>query len=64
MGPVIDLYVTRHLFIGAKADFIFNFHREVCTDALGEARACVRTQETDQAAVHQVIAGLHVGSVF
>lgn len=64
MGPVIDLYVTKHFFIGAKADFIFNFHREVCTDSLSEPRLCVRTQESDQAAVHQVIAGLHVGSVF
>ena len=64
MGPVIDLYVTKHFFIGAKADFIFNFHREVCTDALSEPRACIRTQESDQAAVHQVIGGLHVGSVF
>jgi len=64
MGPVLDLYLSERFFTGAEADFIFNFHRQVCTDALGEPRVCVLAQESDQAAVHQVIGGFHLGSVF
>ncbi|MEZ4381490.1 MAG: hypothetical protein R3A79_09080 [Nannocystaceae bacterium] len=64
IAPVIDVFLTRHLFLGAKVDFIVNAHGEVCTDGLDQQRVCTRTQDTDQAAVHQLIAGFHIGSVF
>lgn len=64
MAPVIDVFLTHRLFLGAKADFIVNAHSEVCTDGLDQQRVCTRTADTDQAAVHQVIAGFHIGSVF
>ena len=64
MGPVIDIFVTRQMFIGVKADIIINRHRNVCTNDLEWERSCTATQNTDQAAVHQVITGFHIGSVF
>lgn len=64
VGPVIDFFITKHFFLGAKADFIFNFHGDVCTESTDGTKICQRSDETDQASVHQVIAGLHVGTVF
>ena len=64
MGPIVDIFLTKRFFIGAKVDFIFNFHNQVCTDNPDSTRVCVRTSANDQAAVHQVIGGLHLGSVF
>ena len=30
-APMVDFYITRRFFLGAKIDFIFNFHKEVCS---------------------------------
>lgn len=64
-APVIDIYITRQVFIGAKVDFIFNFHREVCYDHDdGARRSCFRKQADNQASVHQMIVGAHIGGTF
>lgn len=62
-APSIDLYITRRFFLGAKVDFIWNFHREVCTTS-GSSRACFKKDDNDQASVHQMIVGLHLGTNF
>lgn len=62
-SPVIDLYVTRQFFIGAKIDFLWNFHRQVCTDT-GSTRVCQTRATDDQASVHQMIVGVHLGGTF
>lgn len=62
-APVIDLYVTRQFFIGAKIDFLWNFHRQVCADA-GGTRVCQTRGNNDQASVHQMIVGVHLGGTF
>lgn len=64
-APSVDFYLTKRFFLGAKVDFIFNFHGQVCYDVDGGAkRTCFRAKESNQAAVHQVIAGLHLGMTF
>lgn len=63
-GPVVDFYITRRLFIGAKIDFILNFHRQVCRDFSGGSRACADKSSRDQASVNQMIAGFHIGATF
>lgn len=62
-APVINLYVTRQFFIGAKIDFLWNFHREVCTQT-GDSRLCMRKATDDQASVHQMIVGVNLGGTF
>lgn len=62
-APVINLYVTRQFFIGAKIDFLWNFHGEVCTQT-GGSRACLRKATDDQASVHQMIVGVNLGGTF
>jgi len=62
-APVIDLFVTRQFFIGAKVDFLWNFHRQVCADA-GGSRVCQTRGSNDQASVHQMIVGVHLGGTF
>jgi hypothetical protein len=65
VAPVVDFYITRRLFIGAKVDFIFNFHRQVCRDFEGGSRSCgPKDGDRDKASVHQVIAGFHIGATF
>ncbi len=64
-APVIDIYLTRQLFIGAKIDFIWNLHGEVCYRYDGGAtKKCFGRQATNQASVHQMIVGAHIGGTF
>jgi hypothetical protein len=63
-GPSIDFYVTRRMFLGAKIDLIFNFHRQVCRDFAGGNRVCEAKSDEFRASVHQVIAGFHIGGTF
>ncbi len=64
-APVIDIYITRQIFLGVKLDLIFNFHREVCYDHDdGTRRSCFRKQADNQASVHQMIVGAHIGGTF
>ncbi len=62
-APSIDFFVTRRFFIGGKVDFIWNFHREVCT-ADGGSKVCLKKDDNDQASVHQMIVGFHLGTTF
>lgn len=62
-APVVDIYLTRRFFLGAKLDLIWNFHRQVCV-AEGGSQVCLSRATTDQASVHQMIVGLHLGTTF
>lgn len=62
-APVVNLYITRQFFIGAKIDFLWNFHREVCTQT-GDSRVCMTKATDDQASVHQMIVGVNLGGTF
>lgn len=64
VGPVVDVYITRRVFVGAKVDFIFNFHRQICHQFSDGARSCDPKTDKNQASVHQMIAGFHVGATF
>lgn len=60
VGPVVDIFVARHLFVGFEADFIFNAHRRVCEVRSGST-ACTTSRDRYPTPVHQAIYGLHVG---
>lgn len=60
VGPVVDLYVTKRLFLGFEADFIFNAHKNVC-EVRGASTACIQHAERHPNPVHQAIYGLHLG---
>jgi len=62
-GLSVDIWVGRHVFIGAKVDSIFNFHREVCS-LTGRSRTCTTRPDLSQARVHQLMGGVHVGGTF
>ena len=64
-APVIDIYITRQLFIGAKIDFIWNFHGEVCYQYdEGATKKCFGRRQSNQSSVHQMIVGAHIGGTF
>ena len=63
IGPVIDLYLTDSLFIGAKVDIMLNAHDEVC-ERRPDVRACAGPEADDVVPVHQVVYGLHLGGNF
>lgn len=62
-APVVDFYITRRFFLGAKIDFIFNFHKQVCSSS-GSSSGCTTLEDNDQASVHQMLVGLHLGTTF
>lgn len=62
-APMVDFYITRRFFLGAKIDFIFNFHKEVCS-ASGSTSGCQKTDDNNQASVHQMLIGVHLGTTF
>lgn len=62
-APSASFYLTRRFFLGVKADFLWNFHGKVCQD-IGGSRTCRAHADDDQASVHQVIVGLHIGGTF
>jgi hypothetical protein len=63
VGPVVDIFVTKHFFLGFEADFIFNAHRGVC-ERRGDRTSCVVTEDWHLNPVHQAIYGLHLGATF
>jgi len=63
-APVIDFYITRQFFLGAKIDFIFNFHKQSCIEYTGGNRVCGEASDYKQASVHQMLIGLHLGGTF
>lgn len=63
IGPTIDFYVTKHFFLGAEVDFIFNTQKKVCERR--DSNTTCTTQPTRKIApVHQVLFGLHLGATF
>ena len=62
-GLSLDIWVGRHVFIGAKVDTIFNFHREVCMRTQS-GRTCEIADEPRQSRVHQLVGGVHIGGTF
>jgi hypothetical protein len=63
IGPSIDIFITRRVFLGGKVDFILNAHRTVCEER-GGSRECVRSERRHLAPVHQVLFGFHLGGTF
>ena len=63
IGPTIDIFVTRRIFLGAKVDLILNGHGKTCRQR-GNASTCQATAESDLAPVHQMVFGLHLGGTF
>lgn len=59
----IDVWVARRVFVGVRAETIFNLHGKTCRES-ADTVTCHKKRETDQAAVHQAIVGLHVGGTF
>jgi hypothetical protein len=62
-APTIDVWVSRRIFIGAKADIILNAHGRTCRQR-GSTTTCQDTTDRDVAPVHQTIFGLHIGGSF
>jgi hypothetical protein len=63
IGPVIDIFISKRIFLGLKADFLLNAYRKTCVKE-GDTTTCHETSEDDVTPVHQVIFGLHVGGTF
>lgn len=63
IGPSIDFWVARRVFLGAKVDFILNAHRQVCEQDNGNT-SCSRTETRNLAPVHQALFGFHLGGTF
>lgn len=62
-GLSLDIWLGRRMFIGAKVDTIFNFHRQVCTRGGGDL-TCSTESDSRQARVHQLMGGVHFGGTF
>ncbi len=62
-GLSLDIWLGRHVFIGAKLDLIFNFHNETCLKT-SSMRDCSIGDDFRQTRVHQLIGGVHVGGSF
>ncbi len=64
-APVVDFFITRQFFVGAKVDFIFNFHKQQCVESVDGDRACFTDEDDNRkASVHQMLVGFHVGGTF
>lgn len=63
IAPSIDIFVTRRIFVGFKADFLLNAHRNVCR-MRGSDTACRRSNDLDLGPVHQVLFGFRLGGTF
>jgi hypothetical protein len=62
-GLSLDIWLGKHVFIGAKVDTIFNFHRELCQKTK-TTRNCDIGSDPRQSRVHQLIGGVHIGGSF
>jgi hypothetical protein len=61
-GMSFDVRLGRHLYIGARVDFMVNFHSRFCT--ADGSRECGAQPTIRQLPVHQVIGGVHFGANF
>lgn len=62
-SPSIDIFVSKRIFIGVKADILLNAHRKTCHQT-GNDTSCTKGRANDLAPVHQTIFGLHLGGTF
>lgn len=63
VGPSIDVYLTKRVFLGAKVDLLLNVHDELCVERSG-SKVCADFEGDAVAPVDQVIYGLHIGGNF
>jgi hypothetical protein len=63
ISPSIDIWVSRRIFLGVKADLLLNGHAKTC-HKVGNMTECIDTVSRDVAPVHQTIFGLHIGGTF
>ncbi len=63
IAPLVDIFVTRRFYIGAKVDIILNAHRRACV-VTGDVTNCKDAGSRDVAPVHQLILGVHLGTTF
>lgn len=63
VGPSIDVFVSRRIFLGGKVDFIFNAHPVICSERGGD-RSCSHDTSRRLAPVHQALFGFHLGGTF
>jgi hypothetical protein len=62
-GLSLDIWVSRRLFVGAKLDFIFNFHSEICHKS-STTHECRDFRYSSDTRVHQLMGGVQVGGSF
>lgn len=63
VGPVIDIFITKRIFLGAKLSFLFNAHGKTC-EQRGNQTTCVDHEDKHLTPIHQMLFGLHVGGTF
>lgn len=63
IGPTLDIFVTRNLFLGAEIDFIFNTQKKVC-QVRDSGSDCTTNPIREVAPTHQSIYGFHIGGTF
>ncbi len=58
-APMIDVWLTSHVFLGVKADFVLNVHAKTCI----KDGACIDRLDgqDEQAPFHVVLPGIHLG---
>lgn len=59
----LDVWVTKRVFIGARANIVLNAHRDTCV-VEGSNTTCERKSRSAVAGVHQSLIGLHIGGTF
>lgn len=62
-APSIDIFVSKRIFLGVKADILLNAHTKTCHQ-VGSNTTCAKGDDRDLAPVHQAIFGLHIGGTF
>ncbi len=63
IGPVLDLFVSDRVFVGARADLLLNTQGKIC-QSRSDTTTCYSASGDGPGPVHQVIFGLHVGGTF
>lgn len=63
-SPTIDIFVSKRIFLGVKADILLNAHAKTCHQVGSETTCIKERRDRDLAPVHQAIFGLHIGGTF
>jgi len=62
-APSIDIFVSRRIFLGVKADILLNAHGDVC-QVRGDTTTCSRDNPAELGPIHQALFGFHLGGTF